>query len=127
MKDVGSELDLEGELINAKAKGHTLELVGKETADGKEVYKLKLTRKNGSVATYFIDAATYYIVKRQSTAKVQGQEMEIITTMSEFKKTDDGYVYASVVEQAPMDTKIVLTKVVMNPALDASILEKPAK
>lgn len=127
MKEVGSELDLEGEMIDAKAKGHSLEMVGKETADGKEMYKLKLTRKNGTTAYYFIDATTFYIVKRLNTATVQGQEMEIVTKLSEYKKTDDGYVYASVIEQSPMETKVVLNKVVMNPELSASILEKPAK
>lgn len=127
MKDVGSELDLEGELVNAKAKGHTVELVGKDNTDGKETFKLKLTRKNGSVAYYFIDPATYYITKRQSTASMQGQQMEIVTKMSEFKKTDDGYVYASVIEQAPMETKVVISKVELNPEITASILEKPAK
>lgn len=127
MKDIGSELDLEGEIIDAKAKGHTVELVGKETVDGKELFKLKLTRKNGSVAYYFLDPATYYIVRKESTSKVQGQDMEIVTTMSEWKKTDDGYVYASVIEQQPMQTKVVVSKMVMNPAIDASIFEKPAK
>lgn len=127
MKDVGNDLDLQGEIIDAKAKGHNLELVGKETIDGKEAYKFKLTRKNGTVANYFIDAASYYIVKRIHSATVQGQTMELETKMSEFKKTDDGYVYASVIEQLPMDTKIVITKVQANPAIDASILQKPAK
>ncbi|WP_109694732.1 LolA family protein [Chitinophaga deserti] len=126
MKDIGSELDLEGELVDAKAKGHTVELVGKDASDGPEQYKFKLTRKNGSVAHYFIDPATFFITKRVTTGNVQGQEMTLVTKLSDYKKTSDGYSYAAKIEQSPMETVVVLTKVTANPPVPDSTFQKPA-
>lgn len=59
-----NELDCNEPLFDYKAKGHTAELVGKELIDGKEVYKIKLTLKNGQEISYFIDTKTNYIVRK---------------------------------------------------------------
>ncbi len=59
LKEISSKIDLEGELVNAKAKGHTIALVGKETENNVEMYKIKLTRKDGTDADYFLDAKNY--------------------------------------------------------------------
>ena len=45
--------------FNYKEKGHTVEYVGKETLEGLEVYVLKLTRSNGKVETWYLDAETH--------------------------------------------------------------------
>lgn len=41
--------------IDYKKKGHQAELMGKETIDGAETYKVKLTKKDGDVKYYFFD------------------------------------------------------------------------
>ncbi len=123
LKEIGPDLDIEGELVNAKEKGHTLELIGKETADGAEMYKIQLTRKDGNVANYFIDAKNYYITKR--SVQVGGEEA--INTLLEYKKTDDGYAYASIVETQPTGIKLKVTKMLFNSSVDEKIFEKPAK
>lgn len=123
LKEIGPDLDIEGELVNAKEKGHTLELVGKETADGAELYKIQLTRKDGNVANYFIDTKSYYITRRS----VQMGGQEAINTLLEYKKTDDGYAYASVVETQPTGVKLKVTKMLFNSPVDEKIFEKPVK
>src|ERR1700694_4727986 len=40
---------IEGSLVDYKAKGNTVELAGKEELDGSPAYKLKVTRKSGSI------------------------------------------------------------------------------
>jgi hypothetical protein len=40
-------------------KGHNVEYTGKETVDGIEVFVLKLTRTNGHVETWYLNAETY--------------------------------------------------------------------
>lgn len=122
-KDAGPELDLEGELVNAKEKGNTLELMGKETANGTEMYKIQLTRKDGKVANYFIDAKNYYIVKR--SVNMGGDEA--VNTLSDFKKTDDGYTYAALLETQPAGVKMTITKMTFNPPVDEKIFDKPVK
>jgi len=43
-------------LVDYKNKGHKLELLGKEVLDGIEVFKIKLTKKNGREVNYFLDS-----------------------------------------------------------------------
>lgn len=126
LADSQRDLDLTGELVDFKGKGHTAELIGKETIDGQELFKIKLTRKDASISNYFVDATTWYVTKRTSVKSFQGQDVEIIENFSDFKKTDDGYVYPAAIEQLPMGMKINYTKVQVNPAVDAKVFEKPA-
>ena len=56
-------LDIQSPLLNYKEKGHTVDLLGKETVDKVECYKIKLTAKTGKMVTYFIDTKTYMKVK----------------------------------------------------------------
>jgi hypothetical protein len=44
---------------NYKEKGHSVEYEGRETMDGFEVFVLKLTRANGHVETWYLNAETY--------------------------------------------------------------------
>ena len=90
-KSASSQLDIQGALLNYKEKGNQVELVGKEKLDNSEAYKLKVTMKSGKETTYYLDAKTYYLVKTVSKQNVQGQEMEMETTFSDFKQTADGY------------------------------------
>lgn len=124
--DSQRDLDLTGELVDYKAKGNTAELIGKETIDGQELYKIKLTRKDGSITNYFVDATTWYVTKRTSSKSIQGQDIEVVENISDFKKTPEGFVYAAAIEQLPMGMKINFTKVQINPVLDEKIFEKPA-
>ena len=126
LADAQRDLDLTGELVDYKTKGHTAELIGKETIDGKELYKIKLTRKDASISNYFVDPANWYVTKRTTAKSIQGQEIEIVENFSDFKKSGNGYVYAAAVEQLPMGMKINYTKVDINTPVDEKVFEKPA-
>lgn len=88
-----SQLDLQTPLLNYAAKGHKVELLGKEKVDGADCYKLKIIYKNGEAATMFIDATTYYRVKSRIKINVNGKETDLENTYSNFKKTPEGYVF----------------------------------
>jgi len=95
------ELDCAGPLVDYAAKGHKAELVGKETLDGKDCYKIKLTTKEGRELNFFIDAATNYVYRltfkgrgRPGANGAAGEEIEIGVTFTNYDKTADGYVFA---------------------------------
>src|ERR1700757_73633 len=50
------DADLESPLINYKQKGYTAELVGHDSVEGTDCYKIKLHLKNGDVRYYYLDA-----------------------------------------------------------------------
>jgi hypothetical protein len=89
-----SQLDLHGTFNNYQEKGTQLELLGKETTDGEECYKIKGTAKSGNVTTYYISTKTNYLVKSSGLRKVRGEDMEVATTFSNYKTTTDGFVFA---------------------------------
>ena len=112
-------LDLQTPLMNYNEKGHKLELLGKETVNGTECYKLKFTHKNGSESFWYIDTKNYYRIKTSARTKANGQDTNVETTYSDFRKTPEGYTFAfsqtnasgtinytSIEVNKPVDTKI---------------------
>ena len=86
LKAGAGQVDIQGPLFNYKEKGNKVELLGKETIDGVECYKLKIEVAGGSKqTTLYLDTKTYYRVKY-----VNG-DVEIF--YSNYKKTADGLYY----------------------------------
>jgi len=63
LKSGQTMLDLKGTFVDYKTKGIKAELMGKETVDGVECYKIKATFKNGNVTDYYIDTKTDRLYK----------------------------------------------------------------
>jgi len=122
------QADIEGELYNYQAKGHSAELLGKVNLDGKEMYRIKLTTKDGTSKDYFIDTKTNLVSKVKSKVSAQGQTFDIEQIMSDYK-TIDGVTMAMKIEQkTPMGIgTILMEEFKMNESYDDSIFKKPTK
>jgi outer membrane lipoprotein-sorting protein len=82
------DADMDGEFIDYKAKGTTIELVGKEEFEGSPVYILKVTDKKGKTATYTVDADSGFILKVKSKRKARGTEVETESILSNYKEVN---------------------------------------
>jgi hypothetical protein len=84
-------------LVDYATKGNKVELAGQEDVNGVKAYKMKVTSKDGANLTYFVDPATYYIVRAVTKLSINGQDVEQGVNFSDYKKTDYGFVapYAS--------------------------------
>ena len=122
------QADMEGELYNFEAKGGSAELAGKVTLEGKELFRIKYTGKDGNTKDYFIDAKTYLIDRVKSKVSAQGQTIDIEQIMSDYK-TIGGITMAMKIEQkTPMGTGlIIMEEVKMNESFDDSIFKMPSK
>ncbi len=85
-KLAADQADFDGPLVDWKAKGNTVELAGKESVDGADAYKLKVTHKSGRVEYYYVDAETYLVVKREGKQVTRGTEMETETSLGDYKE-----------------------------------------
>lgn len=112
------QLDVQGELIDYKAKGHTLELLGNEDVDGTNCFKVKITRKSGTESVYFFDPKTYYTIRATSKVVANGQEVESTVNMSNFQKLPEGIVMPFTMENSQIPAPITITKVVINGPID---------
>ena len=111
---------------NYTERGSKAELLGQEKVGDANAYKIKLTNKDSSEKTFYIDPSTYYVIQITTTTNVMGQDMDVKTTCSDFKKTDYGIVVpqtlqVNIGDQFTMTTK--LTKIDVNPTVDPSIFE----
>ena len=118
LKSIQNQFDVQGSLFNYKEKGYSVEYVGTEKLDGKDAYKLKMLR-NGSNVFYYIDAVSNFVVKTSSKANVQGQETDVETSFSDYKKNEEGYWFAYT--NVTMQGTIVFDKISANDPVDEKI------
>ena len=114
-------LDIQGDLLDYKDKGHVVTLLGKEAVDGADCHKLKLTRKSGSEALLYIDAKSLYMVRTSTRVKANGQEMDLVTNYSNFQKLPLGIVVPMTMENTGLPAPLIMTKVEVNPVIDNAI------
>ena len=81
------QADIEGPLVDWRAKGHRIALVGKASLPGGAAHELTVTLKAGVVRHLWVDAATGQIVKASSTRKVRGHELELETVYGDYRET----------------------------------------
>lgn len=87
--DIAQEADfIAGPLVDYQKKGHQVKLVGKQDVEGTEAYDLELTLKNGDVVHQFIDAESYLTIKEASKRKQGDQEIEIETSVGNYKQVE---------------------------------------
>jgi outer membrane lipoprotein-sorting protein len=128
IKQTENQADIDGPLMDYKEKGHQVELVGKEDVEGTPAYKLKVTKKNGDIVNIYIDADQYMQIKESGKVTIRGQEIESETTFGDFKPVD-GVIYPFSIESkakgAPGGMTLTISKIEVNPTLDASRFTMP--
>jgi outer membrane lipoprotein-sorting protein len=129
LKELQEQSDMDGPLVDYKAKGHTVELIGKEDLEGTPVYKLKLTLKNGDIRNIFIDAENSLTLKVNLKRKTPGGEMEADQYVSNYKKVNGIMVGFSIETKIAGQTvaQIVLDKTEMDVPIDDSVFKMPVK
>jgi outer membrane lipoprotein-sorting protein len=129
LKSVSEESDFDGPLVDYKAKGSQIELIGKEEFDGKPVYRLKLTNKNGDVRFYFFDAASFVLVKWEGIRRIEDKEFPWESFFSDYREVH-GLKYPFQIDQGSPGTEIkqnlVTDKIEIDPQIDDSRFTKPA-
>lgn len=123
VKESQDQLDIQGLLVDYKAKGSKIEFLGKDDVEGTEAFKIKLTDKNGEETTYFVDASNYFVIREVQKETADGKEAEMIVNYSNFKKLAEGIVVPMSVESNM--GPVALTSVEVNPKVDEAIF-KPA-
>jgi outer membrane lipoprotein-sorting protein len=129
VKGIADEADFDGPLVDYKAKGTSIEFVGKEEFYDKPVYRLKLTSKAGEVRFYIFDASTYLLAKWEGTRTSGGEELPWQTLFSDYHDVN-GLKYAFHTEAGSPGTNIKqvvsIDKIEIDPQIDDAHFAKPA-
>lgn len=123
VKEGLDDLDLQGNLVDYKEKGHTVELLGKEDVEGTECFKIKVVRKNSGEQTIFVDPDSYLIVRAITKRKAMGQEMEMKSDFSDYKEVSGVKVPFSVTVQFGT---VVFSSIKINEAVDEKVFTAPS-
>jgi outer membrane lipoprotein-sorting protein len=128
-KDAAEQADMDGVLVDSAAKGHKVELVGKESVDGADAWKLKVTTKGGDVVTIYLEADSLLQIRSERKRTIRGSEMEFEQSIGDYKAVDGlmlPHSFESGPKGAPTRQKMTVTKVEMNPAIDDAKFKMPA-
>lgn len=74
--------------VDYRNKGVTIELVGVEKLGGKDVYHLKVSRRNGPLQHYFLDALTGLEAKVSTEASQGGTTATVDTELSDYREVE---------------------------------------
>lgn len=110
----------ESSLIDPAAKGHKVEILGKEELDGQPALKLKVTRKDGAEETWYLDPSTCLELARVDRTFDSTGIQERWTYYSDFRPAADGLVIPHRQDQEYGIRHVALTveKVQVNPEID---------
>jgi outer membrane lipoprotein-sorting protein len=116
-------------LIDYKAKGNLVELMGKEDVEGTMAYKLKITLKSGTSSMMFIDQKTFLPCKMITQRKQMGQVLDLEAYPSKYKAVDGVQMpFATEIKVGGKSTmQYLIEKVETNMPLDDKMFAFPVK
>lgn len=122
--------DIDGPLVEAKAKGHTVTYLGTEDVDGTMAHLLKVTRATGDVERIYLDPDYFLEIRRVSQRTVRGALIESETDYGNYEKVNGVYFPFSIEtgERGSTDkeTKLAIDKAEANMKVDDAIFRFPA-
>jgi outer membrane lipoprotein-sorting protein len=124
----GNTVVFDGPLVNYKEKGSTVELLGKEKLNGKDVYNLKLTLKEGQVRNIYLDARSFLEVKETGFYQQAGKRVDFATVFKDYRPVQ-GIMFPFVTDQKAGDEEnqsTYLKKVELNVPIADSVFSMSA-
>lgn len=129
IKGMQLQADMDGPLMDYKAKGNTVEYLGMEDVDGTDAHKLKVTLKNGDVRYVFLDPDYFLEIRFIDQTKIRGVEEEAETDLGDYEQVNGVFLPFSIEigsKGGPKDQKITFNKAEANVELDDSLFHFPA-
>jgi len=115
-------------LLHYKELGHKLELVGEELLEGTKTYKLKMTKKDGKVMEFYLDAESGIELRQVQYTMAQDKEVKVESVYGDYKQVD-GMMFPSQIDMLANGNptgSMLMEEIVVNPTLEDSffVMEK---
>jgi Outer membrane lipoprotein-sorting protein len=115
--------------VDYQQKGHKAELVGHESVEGTDCYKVRLALKDGNVNYYYLDTDSFLEIKVETQRNIRGTVQYNETYYGDYEKVDGMYfsfAYEGGEKGDPNRTKFTVSKVEINVPLDDALFSMPA-
>jgi outer membrane lipoprotein-sorting protein len=130
MKAASTQVDLDGPLVDYAAKGTKVELEEAEKVENRDAYRLRVTLKSGQELHVWVDAQTFLEIKQDGAPRrLDGKYHPVAIYFRDYQPVQGllvPFVTETVVEGIKQTHKMKIEKVVVNPALEDSLFDKPA-
>jgi hypothetical protein len=127
-REMEEQADVEGDLVDWKAKGSGVELLGREALSGVETWKLRVTLKSGTVRTVWLDSGSFLEIQSESKRKIEGKDVEFVSTTGDYREVSGlrlPFLMETRVKGAASGQKITLQAVDVNVPIDEARFRMP--
>ena len=128
LKNITEEADFDGPLVDYKEKGNKIELVGKDKFKDKDVWRLKLTTKNGDLRYYLYDTNSFLLRKWEGKRRYGDKDLPVETFFSDYRDVN-GLKFPFELDSGSSETditqKITIENIELNPQINDAEFAKP--
>ena len=120
--------ELDGALIDYKAKGTNIAVEGIEPVEGHDAYNLRLTLKGGAVRHVWVDAQSFLEVKIDGSRRLDGKQVPVATYLRDYRAVNGlmmPYLTETQVSGVKYSEKVRIETVALNTKLDDSRFFRP--
>lgn len=128
-KSLARQADIDGPLVDWKAKGHKIEYLGTEDVDGTAAHKLKVSLADGDIQYIYLEPDHFLEIRNLTRSTVRGVEYEQETDVGNYERVAGVYLpfsYESGPRGQPKNQKISIEKAEANVELDDALFALPA-
>ena len=128
-KPLTEDAEMDGPLVDWKAKQSTVDYLGTEDVDGTLAYKLKVVRKNGDVSFVYLDPDHFLEIRILTQRTRHGAQEEVETDLGDYEKIGGVFVPFSIEtgrKGDPDKQKVIIDKGEANVPVDDAMFHFPA-
>ena len=128
LKGLMIDADIDGPLVEYQEKGHKAELVGHDSVEGTDCYKVKLTLKNGDLRYYFLDADSFLEIKMENQSNIRGAVQFTENYYGDYEQVNGLYfpfAFEGGEKGNPARTKYTVEKIEVNVPLEDALFSMP--
>jgi hypothetical protein len=128
VKSLMEDAEIDGPLVDWKAKGSTVDYLGTEDVEGTPAYKVKVVRKNGDVSFVFLDPDHFLEIRILTQRIKHGAQEEVETDLGDYEKTGGVFIPTSIESGRkgdPDKQKIIIDNAEANVPADEAIFHFP--
>ncbi len=128
LKDMELQADMDGPLVDYRAKGHRVELMGLEKIGGRDAWRLKVTLRNGDVRDVYLDLKTHLQIVTVARRMVQGRPAEIESELGDYRQVGDvmlPHFFETRARGVPQKQSVRFEKIELNVPIDDSRFRMP--
>ena len=128
VKSLMEDAEIDGPLVDWKAKQSTVDYLGTEDVDGTLAHKLKVMRKNGDVNFVYLDPDHFLEIRILTQRIKHGAQVEVETDLGDYEKINGVFIPFSIEtgrKGDPDKQKVVIDKAEGNVPVDDAIFRFP--